>query len=221
MMSKKTPGRALRNGAVALAFGLMCVCTQSLAAPQGWTLHLVWSPDYCEDDLTSKEPQCTEERYFTIDGLQPRFDGDKPDCVDERLSDEEAERWMTTIPNRAQIKKTWKRQGACSGLDSAGYYTQLERGSRRVLVPAEFSDVTEARHTTVQAAKAAFIRDNPGLGVDAIALDCHGRSLAGVSVCFDADFQYQACSIAARCGAGELRVKPLRDSRIGREPIYR
>ncbi|MDB5972009.1 MAG: hypothetical protein JWQ90_4459 [Hydrocarboniphaga sp.] len=221
MSHYRSPRTSWSNRAAALAFGLMCVCTQSRAAPQGWTLHLVWSPDYCEAKLSSKEAQCTEERYFTVDGLLPHFDGEKPACTDQRLSDEEAERWLTTIPNRAQIRKTWKRQGACSGLDSAGYYTQLERGSRRVLVPSEFTAVSAALHTSAEMVKAAFIRDNPGLSVEAIVLDCHGRSLAGLSVCFDAGFQYQACSVAASCSADELIVKPLRSSRVGREPVYR
>lgn len=224
-MHSRTAGKSPRSSGLryllALAFGLS-VCTQSRAAADAWTLRLAWSPDYCEANLTSKEPQCTEERYFTVDGLLPHFaDGAKPDCSKDSLSDEEAERWLVTIPNRAQIKKTWKRQGACSGLNSADYYTQLERASRRLVVPGEFSAVTETLRISRAALKSAFIDRNPGLKEENLVLDCHGRTLAGVNICFDAEFQYQACGIAESCGSGELILKPLRASRIGREPIYR
>jgi ribonuclease T2 len=206
---------------VAFALGL-AVCAVAQAAPDAWTLHLVWSPDFCEANLTSKEPQCTEERYFTVDGLLPHFsDGAQPECSDASLSDEELERWMVTIPSRAQIKKTWKKQGACSGLDSAGYYTQLERASRRVVVPSEFGAVTDTLKLSRALVKKAFIDNNPGLTEESLVLDCRGRSLAGVNVCFDADFQYQACAVAERCGSSEVTLRPLRASRVGREPVYR
>ncbi|WP_428311420.1 hypothetical protein [Hydrocarboniphaga sp.] len=205
----------------ACALGL-AAAGASQAAPDSWTLHLVWSPDFCESNLTSKEPQCTEERYFTVDGLLPHFaDGAKPECSDDALSDEELERWMVTIPNRAQIRKTWKKQGACSGLDSAGYYIQLERASRRLVVPAEFGAVTETLKLSRALVKSAFIASNPGLNEESLQLDCRGRSLAGVSVCFDAEFQYQACTVAEHCSAAEVSLRPLRASRVGREPVYR
>lgn len=212
--------RRKRVLAAAVTLGLNAATAQ--AAPDAWTLHLVWSPAFCDSNLTSKEPQCTEERYFTVDGLLPHFaDGESSDCSDKPLSDEELERWMVTIPNRAQIKKTWKKQGACSGLSSADYYTQMERASRRVVVPGEFAAVTEAQKLSRAQVKAAFIASNPGLNEANLVLDCRSRTLAGVSVCFDTQFQYQACNIADKCSGTELNLKPLRASRVGREPVYR
>ena len=207
--------------AAMLAVGLGLVAEAHAAAPDGWTLQLAWSPEFCAAELTSKEPQCTEERYFVVTGLQPRFDGGAPECSGEALDKEQAERWLVVIPNRAQIKKVWKRQGACSGLDPAGYFTQLERASRRVAVPAQYSGITEPLRTTRAAVKAAFIGSNPGLNEDAISLQCHGRRLDSVEICVDADFQFRGCGKPEQCSGDELRLRELRASREGREPIYR
>jgi ribonuclease T2 len=191
------------------------------AAPDGWTMHLAWSPDYCAANLGSLEPQCTEEHYFSVDGLIPQFTGSNPDCTSDKLSDDESSRWLAVIPNKAQVKKVWKRQGACSGLNSADYYTQLERGTRRLLIPEEFKGVTEEQHTTRAAIKAAFIKGSPGLTEEAIVLDCHGSTLRGVNVCFDGDFQFRGCTVADSCRADDVRITPIKSNRVGREPIYR
>lgn len=200
---------------------LLLISAAGRAAPAGWTLQLAWSPEYCESELTSKEPQCTEERYFTVAALLPQVDGARAACERDPLTEDEVGRWLAVIPNRAQIRKIWKSVGACSGLGSADYYTQLERASRRVAPPARFSGVTEPQQATRTELKAAFIDSNPGLSEDAIVLQCRGRWLSGVEVCMDADFEFRSCSITDRCRGDELRIRPLRDSRVGREPVYR
>jgi len=209
--------------AAVLAIALGWYAAPSLAAPSAWTLQLTWSPEFCEANLSSKEPQCTEERYFVVSGLQPLFDLDPPSCDDDdALQKDEAERWLAVVPNRAQVKKIWKRQGACSGLDTAGYFTQLERASRRVVIPEAFTAVTEkAQHRSRAEVKSAFIQSNPGLTAEAISMSCHGRWVETIEFCLDAAFEFRSCSQPERCRSEDLRFRELRDSRLGREPIYR
>ncbi len=220
MLADKTttrrPSRLLQLAAFAL-LGLLA--RPAAAAPDAWILSLAWTPEYCDTNLGSKEPQCTEERFFTVNGLEPVFNGAKPGCGDGHLERAEVERWLVVIPNRARSMKVWRSQGACSGLSLPEYFVQLERASRRLVVPQEYERVTDLLQTSPTDFKQAFIRDNPGLTERSIALRCRGRWLREVEACFDSNFGPKSCEAPENC-PDPLRLRPLRQSREGREPVY-
>lgn len=180
-----------------LAVLLLYAATCGARAPDAWVITLLWSPEYCRINIGSDEPQCQQERYFELGGLEPRFVGaDVPDCESGRLPPEVLERAMITLPNKALLRRTWRRQGACSGLGLDEYLVQLDRARRRVIVPDEYGAVQKKPLVTSKAALLeAFRQSNPGLEPDHIAPRCKGKWLYELRVCVDGDFRFQRCTV--------------------------
>lgn len=192
-------------------------------APDGWTISLLWSPEYCKANLSLKEPQCQQERYFELGGLQPRFSsGAGPECESGQLSPESLDRIFGTIANKTLARKIWRTQGACSGLGQPEYMIALDRAGRRLTVPEEYSAIHKAPlGVTREAFLAAFRRENPELQAEQILPVCKGKWLREVLVCVDADFRYQRCTLdlEGQCpDSFQLRqVKSTREGYLPRE----
>lgn len=182
-------------------------------APEGWVISLLWSPEYCKIHLGSKEPQCQEERYFEIGGLQPQFrSGEEPECESGSLPADVVDRAMTTLSNKELLRRIWRTQGACSGLGRDEYLIALDRARRRLVVPDEYSQV---RKTPLARSRGAlmesFRKSNPGLEPGQALPDCKGKWLYEVKVCVDADFRFRACTIEpARQCPEDLQLRQLR-----------
>jgi ribonuclease I len=195
-----------------------------VSAPGGWIAEWVWSPEYCNDDLASKAPQCTGEHYFEIGALRPVsaageiLDEDCPDA--ESLDREATDKLMWVVPNQRTLQRMWSEQGRCSGLDRDEYFRQVERARRRVIVPAQYRSIVETRNGRLDTVRKDFIDANPGLDESGIKVRCSGsRWLRSVQVCFAPDFSFRACSAeAAPTCASELRIREIRPSRVGRKP---
>ncbi|AXQ30699.1 hypothetical protein D0B54_19320 [Solimonas sp. K1W22B-7] len=166
-------------------------------APDGWTISLLWSPEYCNANLGLKEPQCLQERYFELGGLQPRFSaGAGPDCESGALSPESLDRIFGTVANKTLARKIWRTQGACSGLGQPEYMIAVDRAGRRLTVPEEYAAVRKKPlSVTREAFLGAFRRENPELQPEQMLLVCKGKWLREVLVCVDADFRFQRCAL--------------------------
>ncbi|HSW11197.1 MAG TPA: hypothetical protein VLI06_00050 [Solimonas sp.] len=200
--------------------GLGCALPALAQGPQEWVLSLTWTPEYCKANPGSKEPQCQEERYFDLGGLLPRFvAGTEPECSKDGLDPELLSRAMLTLPNKEQLRRIWRKQGACSGLAAGEYLVQLDRAARRVSVPAIYREVRgkTATATTVTELKEAFIRDNEGLTPDAMVLRCRSRNLHELQFCIDADFAFQRCDVdLADACRDPVQLRPVRAHLIRR-----
>lgn len=195
--------------------GLVCsVAAAQATPPASWIIVLAWSPEYCKANIGSKEPQCLEEHYFELASLAPHFDPGtpQPECRDTSLPEEALARGLQALPNKAQLKKAWRKDGACSGLVAAEYVLQLERAARRVTIPEAYRQIEEATlKTTVNALKDAFARENPGLVPEALVPRCRGGWLSEIKLCVDGGFDFARCPVdVGEACAENLRMRPLR-----------
>lgn len=216
--------RALTRAAAALLLVTMVapVCGQAPAprALAGWVAELTWSPEYCDDDLASKAPQCTGEHYFEISGLQPVLPGEQPEaCPDGDSPDREAmEKLLWIVPNKRTLQKMWSDQGLCSGLAHDEYFRQVERARRRILVPAQYRGVVETQDTKAETVRKAFTEANAGLPESGLYLRCSGSHwLREVRVCLAPDFSFRSCGSQALSNCKQdIRIREIRASRVGR-----
>jgi ribonuclease T2 len=60
--------------------------------------------------------------------------------------------------------------------------------------------------------EAAFIKANPGLPADAIAVGCSGKRLSEVRICLSKDLGFHACPEVDRraCRRGQVTMPPVR-----------
>lgn len=182
-----------------------------------WVLLLSWSPQYCDANLGSKEPQCTEENYFVTHGLRPQFeDKSQKRCEDDaEFPPPLLMRALDVLPNRTLLRREWRRHGACTGLGMNEYVVQMDYAGRKVVIPEPYRERRETLETTRDQIKAEFVKSNPKLFEDAMRLHCSGRWLREVQFCFDTHFNYRDCGLEMRDRCKEqVRLRRVRPSLV-------
>ena len=205
-----------------LAAGGVLGGTDAIAQePVGYRMKIVWSPEHCKR-TDQDELQCVEEHYFVNHGLAIVYAGDeKPsgECKDWRMLTTDTDRWLWVIPNRAQIRRLWQKQGACSGMEREAYFAQVDRAGRRIELPQEFSGVDRPLKLTTGDLRRAFAAANAELPEDGMVLHCRAGYLSELEICFDADMQFQQCDAVDDCPR-DIRLRPIRIDRQDRKPAY-
>ena len=190
----------MRIAGTLLALALCLGPSAASAADQSpftyWIATLSWSPEYCRQNLTSKEPQCLEENTFVPADLRPHVSGPEWECdTDETVPKELLDRMVVMMKNVATVKRVWRKSGACSRMPMKDYFLQLERAGRKVNVPSAYRDVQEDLKTTPAEIREAFVRVNDGLVPEAMIMDCRSKYVQTVSFCLDGEFNFRACGI--------------------------
>lgn len=184
-----------------------------------WMLSMSWSPEYCRlkpSDQECKSVSGYREPYgFVVHGLWPQYEVGRPQkCVDdpEPVSDELTSRMLMTMPSRQMIRAQWRRYGTCSGMTQEDYFMFVERAYRRIEIPEAYRLPDDYVYTTAEAVKREFLTINPELNDASIALQCSGRYLKEIRVCFKPDMQPRACGrdIEDRCRSGKITIRPIR-----------
>ena len=176
-----------------------------------WLLALSWSPQYCRDNVGAA--QCRQSYAFVVHGLWPQNEVGYPkDCgqIDE-VSRTWVERMLPLMPSRKLIQHEWRKHGACSGMSMDDYFMTVERADRRVVIPELYKEPTKYISTTAKEIQDNFLADNPGLTAEAIALQCAGRYLKEVRICYDKNFQFRRCGsdVEDRC-RDQIVLRPIR-----------
>lgn len=165
-----------------------------------YTLALSWSPSFCEDGREGFERgsiQCDATRGsfgFILHGLWPEGATRQwPQyCAPVgRVPPNVLRRHMCITPSPELLQHEWARHGRCMSRTPADYFAVAEREYRRV----RFPDMRDVRLVNVGDLKAAFVRANPGLTRDMLAVETNraDRSLREVRICMDRSFGWAHC----------------------------
>ncbi len=197
------------------------VATPAVPAGEGfdfYVLSLSWSPSYCEaEGESANRQQCGMGRpyAFVVHGLWPQFERGFPSDCDtaEREVDGETLRSLYDImPSSGLIRHEWREHGTCSGLPQKDYFHVLRLARERIVVPEEFRRLDDYRTLPPGAAEQAFLKSNPGLDRQDIAVTCDQRYLRDVRICMTKDLQFRACPEIDRrgCRLDKIVMPPLR-----------
>jgi ribonuclease T2 len=217
--------RAVHAAAVALSFSFILVIVawaeDGQPAPARpfdfYVLALSWSPTYCES-AKDRAPhrtsaQCSGRPFaFVVHGLWPQSsEGFTSSCqapaprIDRALADT----MLDMMPSRPLVYYEWKRHGSCTGLAAPQYFETLRKARNAVTIPAAYRDPSEPLTVAPADVIAAFIKSNPGLSADAMAVACNKNRLSEVRVCMGKDLSFHKCAaIAARTCKREHIVMP-------------
>ena len=112
-------------------------------------------------------------------------------------------------------RTTFRIAGRSSGLSPTGYFENVRKVRATVKIPPEFVDVKETLTVTPDEVEEAFVRANPGLARDAVAVTCDSRRLSEVRICVGKDFRFQPCpDIDTRaCRRDKVVMPPIREGR--------
>lgn len=185
----------------------------------GYTLSLIWTPEYCRTRGTSARDaaECgPDARFgFTVHGLWPDGKGDQwPQyCRAVGLLPAAVIRQnLCMTPSPQLLQHEWQKHGSCTGSDPARYFAD----ERRLFEALHFPDMDALSRQRVGpgALARAIAAANPGLPASAVKVvpNAHGW-LEEVRLCLGLDKRPRACPADQ---AREGRGGPLKIWRGGR-----
>src|SRR5262249_25129363 len=187
-----------------------------------YVLSLSWSPSFCASAAERSRSgaainaQCGARPYsFVVHGLWPQYEKGFPEFCQlpaPRLDRGIVSSMLDLMPAPRLIFNEWDRHGTCAGQSPRAYFETVRKARAAVKIPAEFTDLKEPLSVTPGAVEDAFIKVNPGLSADAIAVSCDSTRLTEVRLCLAKDLHFRDCPEIAkrRCSREQLTMPPLR-----------
>jgi ribonuclease T2 len=190
-----------------------------------YVLSLSWSPSFCAGAAERGNGgggtllQCGARPYsFVVHGLWPQYDKGFPEYCQmpaPRLNRGIVSSMLDLMPAPHLIFNEWDKHGTCSGLAPRAYFDAVRKARAIVKIPAEYTDPQETLTVTPAAVEDAFIKANPGLPPDGMAVECDKKRLTEVRICLSKEFAFRDCAEIARrsCRRDQLLMPPLRGGR--------
>jgi ribonuclease T2 len=186
-----------------------------------YVLSLSWSPSFCEsaadrsNSRRSQDLQCGGRPFsFVVHGLWPQYERGYPEYCDRDswLDRNIMTSMLDLMPAPGLIFNEWKKHGTCSGLGPRGYFETIRKARAAVKIPPEFIDLASPKTVSPDEVEAAFIKVNPGLPANAIAVTCNRSRLSEVRICMAKDLQFRGCDEVDRqaCRRDQVTMPPVR-----------
>jgi ribonuclease T2 len=165
-----------------------------------YVLALSWSPSFCATRTPARrarDPQCNGRPFsFVVHGLWPQFEHGYPSYCQvpaPRLDRALVDKMLDLMPSRGLIYHEWNRHGTCAGLSPQAYFATVRQGRAAVTIPRAYRDLGQPITVAPAAVAEAFIKANPGLTRDDMAVACDRKRLTEVRLCLSRDFKFRAC----------------------------
>jgi ribonuclease T2 len=187
-----------------------------------YVLSLSWSPSFCEEaqergnNGRGQQAQCGGRPFsFVVHGLWPQYEHGYPEYCDR--SKEWLERNIMTsmldlMPAPGLIFNEWKKHGTCSGLAARAYFETIRKARAAVKIPEEYLQLSDTKTVTPTEIEDAFVKVNPGLKTEDMAVTCNRTRLSEVRICMGKDLQFRACDEVDRrsCRRDQVSMPPMR-----------
>jgi ribonuclease T2 len=191
-----------------------------------YVLALSWSPSFCAEiaeraDGRAPPAECGTHAYpFIVHGLWPQYESGFPqDCQvpSPRLNRAIVSTMLDLMPSPRLIFSEWDRHGTCTGLSQDSYFDTVRKARALVTIPAEYREPQQALDVSPAAVKGAFIKANPGLAADDVAVDCDSKRLTDVRLCLSKDLKFRACReiVERSCQRQQVQMPGVRGSASG------
>jgi ribonuclease T2 len=185
-----------------------------------YVLSLSWSPSFCaaaaERNGRGGGMQCGARPYsFVVHGLWPQYEKGFPEYCQvpaPRLDHRIVSSMLDLMPAPHLIFNEWDKHGSCSGLSAGAYFETVRKARAVVKIPPEYVDLQEPLTVTPGAVADAFIKANPDLAPDDLAVECDRKRLTEVRVCLSKELQFRECPEVAKrsCRIEQVVMPPLR-----------
>ncbi len=186
-----------------------------------YVLSLSWSPSFCAAAAERRNTgapslQCGARPYsFVVHGLWPQYVKGFPEYCQvpsPRLNRGIVSSMLDLMPAPHLIFNEWDKHGTCSGLAPRAYFDALRKARAVVKIPPEYIDLQETLSVAPAAVEEAFVKANPGLPENGLAIECDKKRLTEVRICLSKDLQFRDCAEIARrsCRRERVLMPPLR-----------
>lgn len=163
-----------------------------------YVLALSWSPSYCATENSPDREQCGRERHgFIVHGLWPQYESGFPEFCESRFSDRVSQQAADSIsdlmPGTGLVRYQWRKHGLCTGLDQRDYFATMRKAFGRIAIPDSFENPTRSQTLQPQSIETEFLKANPGMRANGIAVTCSNGHLADVRICLTKDLKFRSC----------------------------
>ena len=185
-------------------------------------MSLSWSPSFCEaagergGPSKSQQIQCGGRPFsFVVHGLWPQYERGFPNYCQQpapRLDRNIVSSMLDLMPAPGLIFSEWDKHGTCSGLSARSYFETIRKARAVVKIPDRFIELAEPKTIAPADVEDAFVKANPGLASNAIAVTCDSSRLSEVRICLSKDLQFRTCEEIDRraCRRDEVMMPPMR-----------
>src|SRR4051812_21869420 len=183
-----------------------------------YVLALSWSPSFCEGSAErgrEQKEQCGARPYsFVVHGLWPQYERGFPEFCQvpaPRLDRGIVSSMLDLMPSPRLIFNEWDKHGTCSGLNARAYFETLRKARAVTKIPEDYIDVKEPLLVAPASIEQAFIKANPGMTPQSIAITCDSKRLSEVRVCLTKDFRFRDCGETGRrtCRREQVVMPPV------------
>jgi ribonuclease T2 len=121
---------------------------------------------------------------------------------------------LDLMPAPHLIFNEWDKHGTCSGLAARAYFDLVRKARAVVKIPPEYVDLQEPLSVTPAGVEGAFVKANPELTPDGMAIGCDKKRLTEVRICLSKELKFRDCGEIARrsCRRDRLIMPPTRGS---------
>jgi len=174
-----------------------------------YVLALSWSPEFCHGH--PQNPECMGRHLgFVVHGLWPQFVDGYPENCSAAPGPSNPESMTDIMPDAGLVEHEWSRHGTCSGLDADSYFKLVRQAFNSVRIPSSLAAPQRAFSMTPDQVKDEFVKANPGLRSQNLAVNCGNNYLTGVSVCLTKSLEPADCGSLRSCRANNIRIPPVR-----------
>jgi ribonuclease T2 len=188
-----------------------------------YVLSLSWSQSFCAaaaERGRGRGPtlQCGARPYsFVVHGLWPQYDRGFPEFCQNpapRLDRGIVSSMLDLMPAPHLVFNEWDKHGTCSGLAPRAYFEVVRKARAAVKIPPEYVDLQAPLSVTPAAVEDAFVKANPDLSPNSMAIGCDKKRLTEVMICLSKELKFRDCAEIARrsCRRDQLIMPPLRGS---------
>jgi ribonuclease T2 len=119
---------------------------------------------------------------------------------------------LDLMPAPGLIFNEWKKHGTCSGLAARAYFETVRKARAAVKIPEEYLQLSDTKMVTPAEIEDAFVKVNPGLSTQAMAVTCNRTRLSEVRICMGKDLQFRDCEDIDRhsCRRDQVSMPPMR-----------
>lgn len=185
-----------------------------------YVLALSWSPSWCEENGRRSREQCDAVRpyHFVVHGLWPQNERDWPESCrgpDTFVPRDVAEDVQSIMPSRPLIFHEWRKHGVCSGLSAKAYFDLVREAYEGIVIPQAYERLNDPLRVGPDQVEDEFVRANPGMSEDGVAVICRSNRLREVRICLTKDLKFRSCEQIDRrsCRAESVIMPPARGGR--------
>src|SRR5580658_9649795 len=157
-----------------------------------YVLSLSWSPSFCAAAAErgygrAPSQQCGVRPYsFVVHGLWPQYERGFPEFCQvpaPRLDHNIVSSMLDLMPAPRLIFNEWDRHGTCSGQSPRAYFDTVRTPRAAIKIPPEYRDLQAPLSVTPAGVEDAFVKANPDLSPNSMAIGCDKKRLTEVRIC--------------------------------------